>query len=109
MRKLPLLITLSVLLVNAQRASAVPLNLALGVPDIASSFISVSYNSTTDVLSASGFAVTLDDDGVGAALSIANGTFDLNASINSLGVLSGGTLAIGDTVAGLGFNSQPGC
>jgi len=85
---------------------AAPLNLTLNdSPDIVSSFITVDYNSATDVLTASGFANQLDDDGIGTPLNIAGGTFDLAASVLDDGTLAGGSLAIGGTVAGLGFNS----
>jgi hypothetical protein len=87
-------------------AQAAPLNLVLNpAPDIFSSFIDVNYNSSTDILAASGFAFTLDDDGIGTPLPIAGGTFDLAASVLDDGTLAGGSLAIGGTVAGLGFNS----
>ena len=84
---------------------AAPLNLTLNTPDIVSSFVDVDYNAATDLLTASGFATQLDDDGIGAPFAIAGGTFDLAASILGDGTLTGGSLAIGGTVGGLGFNS----
>lgn len=87
-------------------AQAAPLNLQLNpAPDIFSAFIDVNYDSNADILTASGFALTLDDDGIGTPLDIAGGTFDLSASVLADGTLAGGSLAIGGTVAGLGFNS----
>jgi len=86
-------------------AQAAPLNLTLSTPDIVSSFINVDYNAGANAFTASGFAVQLDDDGIGAPFAIAGGTFDLAASILGDGTLTGGSLAIGGTVAALGFNS----
>ena len=87
-------------------AQAAPLNLTLNdVPDIVSQFIDVTYNATSDELTASGFALELDDDGSVPAEAIAGGTFDLSATIDDAGNLVGGTIAIGGTVASLGFNS----
>ena len=87
-------------------AQAAPLNLTLNdVPDIVSQFIDVTYNATLDELTASGFALELDDDGSVPAEPITDGTFDLSATIGDAGNLVGGTIAIGGTVASLGFNS----
>lgn len=87
-------------------AQAASLNLTLNdVPDIVSQFIDVTYNATSDELTASGFALELDDDGSVPAEAIAGGTFDLSATIDDAGNLVGGTIAIGGTVASLGFNS----
>lgn len=84
-------------------AQAAPLNLLLNPePDIFSSFITVDYNAGADSLIASGFAQQLNSGGL---FNIAGGSFDLNASIADDGSLAGGALAIGGTVAGLGFNS----
>ncbi len=100
----PGLIAAGLLLGSA--AQAAPLNLTLNdFPDIVSGFIDVTYNAGTGSFSASGFALTLDDDGVGAAEDITGGTFDLSATIDAAGSLSGGMLSIGGTVASLGFNS----
>lgn len=100
------LLVATLLLGMSSLTQAAPLNLILNdFPDITSSFISVDYNAGTDVLSASGFALSLDDDGVAPAEPIAGGTFGLAASIDDLGAMSGGTLSIGGTIAGLGFNS----
>jgi len=74
-------------------------------PDALSGFIDVSYNSTTDLFGASGFAFELNNDGIGAAESIIGGTFDLNANINGSGVLGSGTIALGGKVPTLGYNS----
>ena len=81
-------------------AQASLLNLIPEEPDIFSSFTDVSYNAGTDILNASGFAISLDDDGVGLSEPIAGGTFDLTAMIDASGTLSGGTISILGTVGG---------
>ena len=97
---------LSGLFVLSASAQAAPLNLTLNnTPDIVSSFIDVTYDAGTDSLIASGFAFELDDDGSVPAEAIVDGIFDLSATIDSTGALTGGTLTIGGTVASLGFNS----
>lgn len=87
---------------TAQAQAFAPLNLSPSPPDIVSSFINVSYDATSDILTASGFALELN---VPPTETIAGGTFDLTANINDLGDAFGGTLDIGGTIAGLGFNS----
>ena len=85
---------------------AAPLGLLLqDAPDVMSSFISVNYVAATDTLTASGFALTLDDDGSVPPENIAGGSFDVSAAIDGAGNPLGGTLTIGGTVASLGFNS----
>ena len=86
-------------------AQATPLNLNLNpYPDIYSNWITAVYNTDT-TFTADGYALTLDDDGIGVAENISIGTFDLDATISNSGVFSSGTLSIGGTVATLGFNS----
>jgi len=100
------MLTAGTFLMLGASAQAAPLNLTLNdTPDIVSSFIDVTYDAGTDIFNASGFALELDDDGSGPAEAIAGGTFDLAATIDASGVLSGGSLTIGGTVASLGFNS----
>lgn len=85
-------------------AQAAPLDLMLNPePDISSAFITVDYNAGADLLTASGFAQQLTTGGSGNP--IAGGTFDLAASVLGDGSLGGGTLSIGGSVPGLGFNS----
>ena len=87
-------------------ASGTPLGLTLfDNPDIVSMFIDVVYDAGTDTFEADGFALGLDDDGVGPTLDIVGGSFDLTATIDGAGLLTGGSLVIGGTVANLGFNS----
>lgn len=98
-----LLIT-SLLAAGAASAVAAPLNLNLNpAPDITSGFIDVVYNAATDVLSASGFALTLEDNGVPPATDFSNpGAFSISATVTGAGVATGGTLSIGGTVNGFG-------
>jgi len=88
-------------------SQATPIDLTLNPsPDISSSFADVTYNATTDLLSVSGFALELDDDGDDIGnLAITGGTFDLTATIDASGNLGGGTITIGGTIPGLGYNS----
>jgi len=91
-------------------AHSASLNLILAdAPDILSINIGVQYNAGADSLSATGQASTLDDDGIGPALSIdstcCTPSFNLNATVDAAGVASGGTLSIGGTVNSLGFLS----
>ncbi|MEH6711497.1 MAG: PEP-CTERM sorting domain-containing protein [Paraglaciecola polaris] len=87
---------------TASNAALIPLNLEAS-PDIFSSFITVNYNAGTDLLTASGFA-TAYFDGI-SGNGIEGGSFSLNATITDAGILSGGSLNIGGTIAALGFNS----
>jgi hypothetical protein len=103
-RAIPLVAVLT--LGAGSQAQAAPLNLTLlDTPDIVSSFIDVNYDATSDVFTASGFALELDDDGSVPAETITNGTFNLEANIDASGALNGGTFSIGGTVDSLGFNS----
>ncbi len=86
---------------------AAPLGLQLNAaPDIFSSFIDVSYDATSDTLSASGFALNIDDDGIGPPHAIVGGLFSLTAPIDGTGALGvGGTISITGTVPTLGMTS----
>jgi hypothetical protein len=86
-------------------SQAALLNLIPETPDIFSSFTDISYNAGTDLLTAEGFAISLDDDGVGLPEPIAGGSFDLTATIDDSGNLSAGSFSIGGTVASIGANS----
>lgn len=85
-------------------AVAAPLNLTLNpTPDITAGFIDLTYNSGTDALSASGFALALEDDGVPPQTDFtAPGAFQINAVVTDAGVATSGTLSIGGTVLGFG-------
>jgi hypothetical protein len=82
------------------------LNLTPGTPDLESSFIDVGYvgNNAGGILTASGFANVLTPPGSPAG-NIAGGSFNINANVNFNALTASGTLAIGGTIAGLGFNS----
>ena len=71
-------------------------------PDIASAFIDVTYNAGTDLFSASGFALTFNDDGLNPNISITNGSFNLNATGNGSGGATAGSITIGGTIPGNG-------
>ncbi len=87
-------------------AQAAPLNLVLAdSPDIFSSGINVDYTASSDAFTATGTASSFEDDGVGPAIGIDTGSFDLAASIDNNGVLSAGTLTITGTITSLGFNT----
>lgn len=100
------LATLMLCLGSGIASGSTHLNLTLNnAPDIVSGFIDVSYDAGVQLLSANGFALEIDDDGSGPPEAIAGGTFDLTATIDNTGNLIGGTIAVGGTVATLGFNS----
>ena len=94
-------------LLSTSAAKAAPLYLELdAAPNIFSSFINVSYDATTETLTTTGFALNIDDDGVGPPHPIDGGTFSLVATIDAAGILApGGTIVIQGTVPTLGFNS----
>ena len=88
-------------------AQAFPsLDLVPGTPDIVSSFITVDYagNNAAGTLTASGFANVLTPPGSPGG-NISGGSFDLNAQLSFDSQTADGTLNIGGTIAGLGFNS----
>lgn len=104
------LVTLGTVLVAGlftATAQAFPaLNLVPGTPDIESSFINVSYvgDNTTGTLTANGFANVLTPPGAPTG-NIDFGSFDINSIINSNAQTASGSLVIGGTIAGQGFNS----
>ncbi len=84
---------------------ATPLNLELlDFPDIFSGGIDVTHDAGADAFNASGFALTLDDDGIGPAEAITNGIFNISATIDDAGTATG-LLTINGTIPTLGFNS----
>ncbi len=101
-----LVTVVTVVLVSA----AVPAYASLGLqltqtPDLFAGFIDVTYDSSTDMFAATGFAFELDDDGVGPAEGVQNGAFELDAVINGSGALTSGSLIFRGTIPALGFNS----
>lgn len=83
------------------RAALIGLDLQ-NAPDIASGFIDVQYNATSNVLSAMGFALTYDDDGISPVENIFGGSFQIAAVVNESGIATGGSLTVGGNVAGVG-------
>jgi len=99
------LVSLGLFAGGVPTATASPLSLTLlQAPDIISGFLDISYDAATDTLSVSGFALEIDDDGVGPAETINGGSFDLSASIDASGALSGGSVSIGGTIPSLGYS-----
>ena len=91
---------------SSARAALIPVVLP-NVPDILVGNVDVTYNAVGQVLSVSGLAVQIDDDGVGAAEGITGGTITMSVPVDSSGNLinATGTLSILGTVPVLGFNS----
>ena len=69
-------------------------------PDIFASNLDVTFDASSDALLVTGFAKTFDDDGVGQAEFINNGTYTLMASIDDAGNATGGSLEITGDVLG---------
>lgn len=97
----------AVVLFASASASATPLNLILGTPDVSSFFIATAYNAGTDVLTSGGIAATYDLDGVAPPdFSITGGSFNLVANISASGVLQpGGSFTINGSIPALGLAS----
>lgn len=103
MSKSSFVLAVAGLLASASFAAAAPLNLTLQRPDITSGLLSVSYNATSDVLTVTGSALTIDLDGIAPPdHPITGGTFALTANINSAGVLTSGSLTISGSISALG-------
>lgn len=81
---------------GASAVQATPLGLTLQPePDILSSFLSVSYDDASDMLTVTGGADTLK---LGGDQAITGGSFSLDAKIDSTGALVSGSLSIGGSV-----------
>lgn len=92
--------------VSSTTALGSPLNLVQSTPDITSGFITVSYNATSDVLTVTGTALSIDFNGTPPPdNTITSGTFTLTATINSSGMLTSGSLIIAGTIPALGAAS----
>jgi hypothetical protein len=81
-----------------------PLNLELkSSPEIASDFVSVSYNSDSHILSVKGhvgeFATSAN-----ATVPVANGTFEISASISNAGRFDSGVLTVRGAIPSLGIS-----
>ncbi len=90
-------------LVATSSARADLLNLELlDFPDIFSGFIDVMYDAGSDQFTATGFALTFDDDGIGSPENIIGGAFTIAATITEGGLFSNGSLTIEGDVLGFG-------
>jgi PEP-CTERM motif len=99
-------VVIVVLFVFFASAQATLINVTLEPhPDIASGFIDVTYDATSDTFVASGFALEMDDDSIAPTESISGGLFSIGATIDGSGLLGSGTVTIVGTIANLGFNS----
>ena len=86
--------------------SAFAIPFEIGLPDITSGNIQVTYNAATDLFTAVGTAFSMDTDGVGAPeYLITSGTFSLSATIDQDGNMTAGALTINGTIPALGANS----
>lgn len=87
-------------------ALAAPLNLTMSTPDITSGLISTNYNATSDTLTVTGTALTIDFNGAPPPDNgITGGSFSLIANIDGSGNLISGTLTIAGTIPALGAGS----
>lgn len=93
------------------QSQAATLDLTLEAePDIFSSFLDVTYTAGTDQLVVSGYALQLSDLGstnsiISASDPFSPGSFDLSATIDDSGTLTGGAFTIAGTIASLGYNT----
>lgn len=61
------------------------------MPDITSGFLSTQYDASSDLLTVSGFALTLEADGVAPPdEDIISGIFDLSVTVDSTGAITPG-------------------
>jgi hypothetical protein len=84
---------------------AAPLDLTLYAPDVSSGFVSVSYDASAEAFSVSGYAFTLDFDGLAPPdEDIIGGTFDISLPVDSSGTITPGvgSLAIEGSVQSSG-------
>ncbi|RMF93161.1 MAG: PEP-CTERM sorting domain-containing protein [Candidatus Schekmanbacteria bacterium] len=86
----------------ASYSEATSLNLTPQTPDIFSSFIYTNFDG--DIFTAQGFALELDDNGVGPAEPIVGGMFDLMAQFFN-GTFMGGYININGQVPTLGLDT----
>jgi hypothetical protein len=85
--KMKKMITIVVSAAAAATASAQPLNLVTGTPDVASGFIAVDYNATTGAFSATGFTQNLNLPP--NQIAMGQRQFSLTAIINNSGQIAG--------------------
>lgn len=90
-----------VLLLAGATAQAATLGLTLAeFPDISAGLITVSYDATSDTLTADGFPGSAKLD-AGPAIDILGGMFTLSATIDNTGAISGGTIVITGMLDGM--------
>ncbi len=72
-------------------------------PDLDSGYIDITYNALTDAFVASGFGLTIDDDGEGGVINFdVMGSSVITAIIDETGTFVSGDLSIGGQVLGAG-------
>jgi len=90
-------------------AGASELNFTLlPFPEISSTQVDVTYNASSLLLSANGFSISYEDDGLSStpAHSIFGGLFTIAAHVNNAGVATGGTLTISGSIPDLSISNQ---
>lgn len=99
-----IVLALSLLIAGSSHAASLGLSqIKKATPDIFSGFVTVNYNASTDVLTATGMAFTLDAGS--GPVNINAGSLSLNATINDSGILTLGSFTIGGKIPSMGFNS----
>jgi len=94
------------LAVATAAVQALPLNLTPQPPEIVNGFVEVVYDADTDLFTASGIAGNFDLDGLAPPdYLIELGEFTINATVNSNGVPSHGSLLIEGLIEPLGASS----
>ena len=92
---------LAMIATSSARADLLNLEL-LDFPDIFSGFIDVMYDAGSDQFTATGFALTFDDDGDGPQENITGGVFTIAGTILEGGFFTSGSLTIEGNVLGFG-------
>ena len=92
---------LAMIATSSARADLLNLEL-LDFPDIFSGFIDVMYDAGSDQFTATGFALTFDDDGDGPQENITGGVFTIAGTILEGGFFTSGSLTIEGDVLGFG-------
>jgi len=88
-------------LVLSSASQAGPLGVAVvSYPDIATGFLTTTYNATTGAFTSNGWALSLDTGPTGTKTNITT-NFTLQATINNDGTFGGGTLNVGTVAAPL--------
>jgi hypothetical protein len=88
-------------LTGSANAALIGLDL-LEAPDVFSGFTDVQYTALSDEFLVTGESLSYDPDGIGAPETIANGSFDITATVDDAGLASAGSIIIGGDIPGLG-------